>query len=118
MRASQPWLLAAALALAVTAPAFAHAMLEHASPAAGAVLHAAPKSVVLSYSEPLEPSLSTIAVTDSQGHDATSAKSSASGTTMSVALKPLKPGLYHVQWHALSVDTHRTEGAFAFTVAP
>jgi hypothetical protein len=37
---------------------------------------------------------------------------------MSVALKPLKPGIYHVRWHALSIDTHRTEGAFAFTVAP
>jgi methionine-rich copper-binding protein CopC len=107
-----------ALALFAVGPASAHAMLEHASPSAGAALHESPKSVVLSYSEPLEPALSTIAVTDSQGHDVTAAKATADGTTMSVALKPLKPGDYHVRWHALSVDTHRTDGAFAFTVAP
>jgi methionine-rich copper-binding protein CopC len=118
MRAFRSRLLAATLSVAATAPAFAHAMLEHAVPSAGAVLHASPKSVVLSYSEPLEPSLSTVAVTDAQGRDAAAAKSTASGTTMSVALKPLKPGTYRVRWHALSIDTHRTEGAFAFTVAP
>ena len=35
---------------------------------------------------------------------------------MSVALKAIKPGAYHVHWQALSVDTHKTEGNFTFTV--
>jgi len=30
--------------------------------------------------------------------------------------RPLSPGRYSVRWHAVSVDTHRTEGAFQFTV--
>lgn len=110
--------ISVALALFAAAPAWAHAMLEHAAPSAGAIVHESPKSVVLSYSEPLEPALSTIAVTDAQGHDVTLGKSIADGTTMSVALNPLKPGSYHVRWHALSVDTHRTDGAFTFSVAP
>jgi copper resistance protein C len=39
-----------------------------------------------------------------------------SGARMSVGLKALSPGTYHVHWHALSVDTHKTEGSFSFTV--
>jgi methionine-rich copper-binding protein CopC len=29
----------------------------------------------------------------------------------------LKPGSYTVTWHVLSVDTHRTEGSYSFTVS-
>jgi methionine-rich copper-binding protein CopC len=39
-----------------------------------------------------------------------------SGTTMSVPLRAAGPGTYHVNWRALSVDTHTTEGSFSFTV--
>jgi methionine-rich copper-binding protein CopC len=35
-----------------------------------------------------------------------------------VPLKALRPGTYRVSWHAVSIDTHRTEGAFTFTVKP
>jgi methionine-rich copper-binding protein CopC len=35
---------------------------------------------------------------------------------MRIGLKPLAPGSYRVRWHALSVDTHNTEGSFSFTV--
>jgi copper resistance protein C len=35
---------------------------------------------------------------------------------MHVGLKPLPPGTYKVLWHALSVDTHTTEGSFSFRV--
>ena len=36
----------------------------------------------------------------------------------SVSAPPLAPGRYTVHWRVLSVDTHVTEGTFAFTVAP
>ena len=32
--------------------------------------------------------------------------------------RPLPPGVYTVNWHAVSVDTHHTQGSFNFTVAP
>jgi copper resistance protein C len=35
---------------------------------------------------------------------------------MRVGLKSLSPGTYRVRWHALSVDTHKTEGSFTFRV--
>jgi methionine-rich copper-binding protein CopC len=108
-------MIAAAL-LAGTPAAHAHAMLEHASPGAGATLAQPPKAVVLDYSEALEPDFSSVIVRDAAGHDVAAAQSSASGRTMRVPLKPLAPGTYRVIWHAVSVDTHRTEGAFSFQV--
>jgi methionine-rich copper-binding protein CopC len=33
-----------------------------------------------------------------------------------VPASPLKPGVYSVKWHAVTADTHRTQGAFTFTV--
>jgi methionine-rich copper-binding protein CopC len=35
---------------------------------------------------------------------------------MRVGIKSAGPGSYRVQWHALSVDTHKTEGSFSFRV--
>ncbi len=32
--------------------------------------------------------------------------------------KTLPPGVYTVTWHAVSVDTHHTQGDFQFTVKP
>jgi hypothetical protein len=37
-------------------------------------------------------------------------------TELRVALKPLPPGTYKVIWRVLSVDTHRTQGEFTFSV--
>jgi copper resistance protein C len=35
---------------------------------------------------------------------------------MRIGLKALPPGTYKVNWHALSVDTHKTDGTFSFQV--
>jgi methionine-rich copper-binding protein CopC len=110
-------LAAAALTLCAT-PAFAHAFLEHASPGAGAALAAPPKQLALSFTEKLEPHFSGVTVTDTDGHDEEAAGAVIDGTSVTVALKPLTPGTYHVAWHAVSVDTHRTDGAYSFTVKP
>lgn len=110
--------MALCLILATTHCALAHAFLNHATPSAGATLAVAPKQVTLEYSEALEPSFSQALVTDAHGKDVTAAPSTADGTTMQVKLKPLAPGTYRVTWHAVSVDTHRTEGSFIFVVKP
>jgi len=110
--------IAVVILLALTGSASAHAFLLHARPAAGATLVSPPKDVNLDFSEALEPTFSNVAVVDGSGHPVTAAASAARGTRMSVALQPLKPGAYSVTWHALSVDTHRTQGSFRFTVKP
>ncbi len=106
---------------ALASPAWAHAMLRKAIPAVGSRIHAAPGSVTLLLSEGVEPAFSTIAVTDTAGTRFDSGAPRVapdSDKTLIVALKPLPAGVYTVRWHATSVDTHKTEGKFTFTVAP
>jgi methionine-rich copper-binding protein CopC len=111
--------LAFAAACALTmAAASAHAMLERAAPAAGAVLAKSPGTLTLQFSEALEPAFSGVVVTDDAGRSVTAGAPSASGDKMTVPLEPLKPGTYRVAWHAVSVDSHKTEGSYAFTVRP
>jgi methionine-rich copper-binding protein CopC len=109
--------LAAAIAGFVT-PATAHAFLERANPAAGESLHQGAVKVELHFSEALEPSFSKVSVTDAGGHDMAAGDIDVSGTEMDVQLKKLSPGRYRVSWHAVSVDTHRTEGKYNFLILP
>jgi methionine-rich copper-binding protein CopC len=101
--------------LATTA-ARAHAFLDHASPLVGSTVPSAPHEVVLTFTQNLEASFSTVTVTDSGGARVDAGKPQISGNTMSIGLKGSAPGTYKVHWHALSVDTHTTEGSFSFTV--
>jgi methionine-rich copper-binding protein CopC len=109
--------LIALFALALAQPAFAHAFLQHASPGAGQTL-AAPKEISLTFSEKLAPGLSGGGVMDAAGHEIGGLSATVKDTMITIALPPLKPGLYHVTWHAVSVDAHRTEGGYTFTVQP
>ena len=101
--------------LTVTA-ARAHAFLNHASPLVGSTVASAPHQVTLSFTQNLEAVFSSVTVTDASGARVDQGKPQVSGSTMSVGLKPIGPGTYHVHWHVLSVDTHKTEGNFTFNV--
>jgi methionine-rich copper-binding protein CopC len=94
----------------------AHAFLDHANPLVGSTVPAAPREVVLTYTQNLEPAFSTVQVTDASGARVDTGKAEVSGNTMRIGLKSLPPGSYKVHWHALSVDTHTTEGTFTFHV--
>ena len=97
-------------------PARAHAFLDHASPLVGGTVASAPHEVTLSFTQNLEPAFSTVEVTDANGARVDQGKASVSGSTMRIGLKSLPPGNYKVHWHALSVDTHTTQGTFTFHV--
>ena len=108
-----------ALAFAgLSCPALAHAFLENAKPAAGENLRAAPAKLELHFSEALEPAFSGVTVTDAAGADMSAGAATTNGTQMDLPLKALKPGRYRVSWHAVSVDTHRTEGKYNFLILP
>lgn len=82
---------------------------------------AAPNEVVLTFSEAVEPRFSTIAVQDAAGVRIDAGEPhlvNGDGKRLAVPLKAPPPGTYTVIWHATSVDTHRTEGTFRFTVKP
>jgi methionine-rich copper-binding protein CopC len=118
MRALLPILIVSTLAIAAPKGAAAHARLDHANPKVGSTVTTAPKQVVLTFTEKLEPAFSSIEVRNGSGADAQSGKARAGAdrTQLSVPLKALSPGTYTVIWKALSVDTHRTQGTFTFTV--
>jgi methionine-rich copper-binding protein CopC len=107
------------LAIACSAnPSFAHAFLNHADPAAGAAVGLSPKRVVLIFSEKLDPALSGAEVTDQSGRNVEAGAAVALGNSLYIPLRPLPPGKYRVAWHAVSADTHRSEGAYRFAVKP
>ena len=99
-----------------TTGAQAHAHLDHANPAVGSTVPTAPQEITLWFTQNLETVFSTVEVFDRSGGRVDEGKPNISGNTMRVALKPLSPGTYRVHWHALSVDTHTTEGTFTFQV--
>jgi methionine-rich copper-binding protein CopC len=117
-------ILVAAAALA--APALAHPKLLSTTPAARSTV-ASPTRIMLAFSEALMPQLSgldvvTAAKPGTTKHAPTKIadlKTSVSrdGKRLVATLpKALPAGAYDVRWHAVSVDTHRVEGHFVFTV--
>lgn len=103
--------------MALAAPAaHAHAFLDHASPLVGSTVPTAPHEVTLTFTQNLEAAFSTVEVTDASGAQVSQGNAAVSGNTMRVGLKASGPGTYRVRWHALSVDTHSTEGSFTFHV--
>ena len=121
MRSSMRLAMTIAASLCLSGTAFAHAHLRTATPAVGSTVRAVPTEVSLSFTEGLEPRFSAIEVRDKDGArvDAGEAHlAQGDDKRFSVGLKTLAPGAYTVVWHATSVDTHKTEGSFQFTVAP
>ncbi|MEI6001163.1 copper homeostasis periplasmic binding protein CopC [Paraburkholderia bengalensis] len=112
------WLAASGVSLAVASNALAHANPTLREPAPNAEV-AAPASVTIRFSEPLEPAFSKIALVGADGKQAASTASTvdaADHNTMHLALSTLAPGRYTVQWAAVAEDGHRTKGSYAFTV--
>ena len=105
-------------ALFSNAAAHAHAFLDHASPLVGSTVASAPREVSLTFTQNLESAFSSVQVTDANGARVDQGKPQISGNTMRVGLKSLTYGTYRVRWLVLSVDTHKTEGSFTFSVGP
>jgi methionine-rich copper-binding protein CopC len=106
----------ALLILAAATAAHAHAFLDRAEPRVGSTTPTAPKEVVLSFTQNLEPAFSSVEVSDANGTRVDLGKPKISASTMRIGVKPLPPGTYRVRWQVLSVDTHTTEGNFTFQV--
>ena len=107
--------IVAALALIGSSVAEAHAMLDHASPAVGSTVSTSPGQVTLYFTEQLEPKFSGAEIRKGAGNRVDRGVS-VSGKVMRVSVGSLAAGTYTVTWHVLSVDTHKTQGSFSFTV--
>ena len=114
--------LFAALTLAGSTSAFAHAEFVKSNPAPDAVVTASPTEIDLTFSEGINLKFSGAKLSDSmkmslETGPATLAKGG--DTTLVIPVtKPLAAGEYVVVWHNLSKDGHKSKGSFKFTVKP
>lgn len=101
--------------------AFAHAQLEKATPAVGGTVSSA-SEIRLEFSDGVEPHFSGVTLTSAGGASVPvgAAKTEASNPAVLIVpiTKALTAGAYTVHWHAVSVDTHHTQGTFQFVVKP
>jgi methionine-rich copper-binding protein CopC len=114
-------LLVAFLAAALPASALAHAHLSRSAPAASSKVTALPQDVTVWLTQDIEPAFSAIEVRDGAGAQVDKKDShldGGNGKILKVSLTPLPAGTYKVLWHVLSVDSHKTDGNFTFTVSP
>ena len=122
MRSILPTLLLAGLmagAIGATG-AQAHPRVLAADPAVNGAVSARPASLSITFSEPLFVRLCSVTLKDGAGHTVRTGPSIlAPGNNRQLVtpiLTPLAPGSYSVTWHAVSADTHRVQGAYAFSV--
>jgi copper resistance protein C len=105
--------------LSIAPPAWAHAFLERASPPVGSAIAASPPQLAITFTEAVEPLFSSIELHGPNGAPVSvGAPSRAPGNdrVLGVQLPKLPAGTYTVIWHVTSVDTHKTEGNFQFTI--
>lgn len=114
-------LLGAPMVAAAAAAVQAHAFLDHADPRVGSAVKVAPAEVSLWFSEEIEPAFSSLKVLDAAGQRVDKGDAHvdvAEHDVLRVSLQRLGAGAYTVEWRVVSVDTHVTEGKFAFQVRP
>ncbi len=104
--------------LLAVAIAFAHAVPVQMSPAANSTV-SAPASVIVHFSEALEPKFSTLTLTDAGNQTVSKEPSVVSkddAKVMTLPLPALEAGIYTVKWVSVAVDGHREQGNYKFTV--
>ncbi len=110
------------LTIVAATPAMARADLRSSNPAADAVLVVSPSEVVLSFSAPVEPAFSFIAVLDGNGRRIDvghmERDSQQKATVVHVPLSAKAQGACRVNWRMVGTDGRSTNGSFSFVVAP
>lgn len=111
--------LAILMALAPSAPAFAHASFETSNPLDGTVFDTAPSQVSLDFSEEViaDASRITLLSLGTERTDELTVRSTGDGTVLTVALPALAKGAYILRYEVVDpADLHRTVGSISFGV--
>ena len=109
------------VALAAPAAVLGHAELDTMTPANGSTVTTAPTEIVATFTEPLDPSKSSIVVLNASGAQIASGGQvdAADAKKMTLALPPLEAGTYQVRWTSASaLDGDLDRGTTGFTYAP
>ena len=107
------FLIALLLALAQSAPAFAHASLVRAEPADGAVLAQPPATLRLTFNEPVSPLVIRLI---GPGGEVISPAVAAENNTVTLTPPRLRQGSYVLSWRVISADGHPVGGSLLFSV--
>jgi methionine-rich copper-binding protein CopC len=97
---------------------WAHAHLKGQTPAADSTV-SAPAQLRLEFSEGVEATFTKVTLTRDGAAvplKSLATEGSDKKTLIVTPAAPLTAGTYKVEWHAVSVDTHKSEGAYAFKV--
>src|SRR5262245_52564881 len=115
-------LLAAAVlgflgALAIAAPASAHAVLLRTSPAQNSVVSTPPSDVVLTFSEPVTPVPDKVRLIGPDGKRMQAGKVRVNGNDVLIPVdEKAARGTYLVNFRVVSSDGHPVAGAFTFSI--
>ena len=120
-RILKPFIIAVLASTLAATAAFAHAFLDHATPGVGTTVSGSPSELTLGFTQGVVTAFSSVTVVaDGGGSVPTSKPVNDPSNRQIIHVRlghPLKPGSYTVTWHVLSIDTHRTEGTYRFTVS-
>jgi len=97
---------------------WAHAHLKGQTPAADSTV-SAPAQLRLEFSEGVEATFTKVTITKDGAAvpvKSLATEGSDKKTLIVTPAAPLTAGTYKVEWHAVSVDTHKSEGAYGFKV--
>ncbi|MBQ1052846.1 copper resistance protein CopC/CopD [Micromonospora sp. C51] len=105
------------LLLVPASPASAHAVLSSSSPAASAVVPAAPAEVVLTFSETVRKVPDRIRVIAPDGSRADQGEPTFAGSVVNIPVDTGRGnGTYLVTYRVISADSHPVSGAFTYSV--
>ncbi|MBX7269362.1 copper resistance protein CopC [Micromonospora sp. Llam7] len=111
-------LAAAALLVPPASPAYAHNALRKATPAQDAELTTPPSRITLEFMQKLNPSLTTITLSDAGKQKVATGEPDVTGAKGTVTIEaPLANGTYTVGYRVVSADGHPVQGSYKFTVA-
>jgi methionine-rich copper-binding protein CopC len=106
---------------AATGITHAHAFMDHADPPVGSKVKHNPQEVRIWFTEPVEPTNSSIKVFGPTGKQIDKRDLHADANNkalLHLSLPSLTPGTYKIIWQVVSVDTHATKGDFTFQFLP
>ena len=98
--------------------AFAHAHLKASDPAADSSV-SAPAALRLTFSEGIEATFTKVSLSKDGTEIAIKGLETPDADKKTLVVTPaaaLASGTYKVEWHAVSVDTHKSEGTYSFKV--
>ena len=106
------------LSLLLCDPAFAHARLVSATPAANSMAMPAPTELRLKFSEGIEIKFSKVKVLGPDKTPIATGPIKVDPNDKSLLIVPmtaaLPDGKYTIEWQVVSVDGHKTSGSYAF----